>query len=84
MNEGDLEPTWEASEKSDVKKSTTKRRVVARTIKSLTGREIGKVPNRAVVAREKSRTANAQDGARDIEEKLNDTLKETEKQKKRK
>lgn len=74
MDEGDLEPTWEASEKADVKIAVTQRRDAGRTIKSLTGRELRKMPNRAFVAKEKSRTLGAKTNSLGLYEKLETAL----------
>jgi hypothetical protein len=74
MDESDLEPTWEASEKGDVKRRTARRRLVARSIETLTGREIPKIPNRAIVSQEKCLTADTQKKSEDIYQKLDGTL----------
>jgi hypothetical protein len=76
MDEGDLEPTWQASEKRDVKEAITRGRQVARSVAALTGRTLTSAPNRAYVSKEKGRTAAAQERSRDLDEKLQGTLKE--------
>jgi len=59
MDKGDLDPTWLASEKKWVKKKEGEKRVFA---KALPLRP--KVPNRAVVSKEKVRTARVKPGSK--------------------
>jgi hypothetical protein len=59
MDAGDLDPTWQASEKKWVKKKEEETRALS---KALPRR--AKTPNRAVVSKEKERTARAKPGSK--------------------
>lgn len=58
MDQGDLEPTWLASEKRWVKEKESEKRALAKKLPQWRA-----APNRAVVAKEKARTARAKVGS---------------------
>lgn len=59
MDTGDLDPIWLASEKKWVKERESEKRTV---VKLLPSRE--KIPNRAVVSKEKARTRRVKPGSK--------------------
>ena len=74
MNAGDLDTTWEASEKAWVKKAAERKRVLGKALKSRPT-----VPNRAIVAEEKRRTSRFKVKGADLYGRLESMIKKAEK-----
>ena len=70
MNAGDLEPTWQASEKAWVKKAAEEKRALGKALK---GRP--KMPNRVIVAEEKRRTSRSKAKSAGIYDRLDSIIK---------
>ena len=73
MAAGDMDPTWQASEKAWVKKAEGRKRVLGRALPSRS-----KTPNHAIVSAEKKRTTKVRTGG-DLSETLDGILASKEK-----
>ncbi len=72
MDAGDLDPTWQASEKAWVKNAAEKERALGKTLKVRS-----KLPNRVIVAEEKGRTSRSKAKSGGLYDRLDSMIQRT-------